>query len=172
MVLANPLPLQPEFALDEPERALWFFAETEANTVTDGLAAGSSLRECEQEPKKIELLERDKEPAPLKIVIPATTVNEDEDEQFDVGLGSEIGKSGEERSSVALEVFGEARTPISLRFEAGIGGSWEHGRDRCAAFSTSRTGSKCPPHLTFAEPTVSLIEVESDDSPEIQPILS
>ena len=151
MVLANSLPLQPELALDEPERALWFFAEAEANTVTDELAAGSSLRECEQEPKKIELLERDKEPAPLKIVIPATTVNEDEDEQFDVGLGSEIGKSGEERSSVASEVSevspGEARTPISLRFEAGIGGSWEDGRDSCTSFSTSRTGSSL--HLTF-----------------------
>ena len=59
------------------------FAEAEANTVTDELAARSSLREREQEPQKIELLERDKEVAPSKTVILATTINEEEDLQFD-----------------------------------------------------------------------------------------
>ena len=39
------------------------FSEAEANTVTDELASRSSLQEREQEPKKIKLLERDKEPS-------------------------------------------------------------------------------------------------------------
>ena len=72
------------------------FTEAEANTVTDELAARSSLREREQEPQRVELLERDKEGAPLKTVIPATTVSEEEDVPFDVSLGE---KSGEEGSS-------------------------------------------------------------------------
>jgi hypothetical protein len=55
-------------------------AEAEANTVTDELAARSPLREREQEPQKIGL----KEPAPLKTVITAATVNEEEDVQFDI----------------------------------------------------------------------------------------
>ena len=41
------------------------------------------LRVREQELQKFELSERDKEAAPLKTVIPATTVNEREDVQFD-----------------------------------------------------------------------------------------
>ena len=52
------------------------FAEVEANTVAYELTARSSLREREQEPEKIESLERDKEAkeaAPLKAVILATT---------------------------------------------------------------------------------------------------
>ena len=56
------------------------FAEAEA---TPELVARSSLREREQVPQKIELLERDKEAAPFKAVILATTVNEEEDLQFD-----------------------------------------------------------------------------------------
>ena len=54
------------------------FVEAEAIsiTVTDGLVARSSLREREQEPLKSRFLEGDKEPIPLKTVIPATTVNE------------------------------------------------------------------------------------------------
>ena len=55
----------------------------------------------EQEPQKIELLERDEEAAPLETVILATTVNDEEDLPFDISLSSEIGKSGEEGSSVA-----------------------------------------------------------------------
>ena len=58
-------------------------------------------------------------------------------------------------------------TPISVRFEAGIGGSREHNGDRCGAFSTSQSS---PHYIRLeeepAEPTVSLIEVRSDDSPE------
>jgi hypothetical protein len=85
------------------------FAEAEANAVTDELAGRTSLREREPEPQKIELLERDMEPVPLKTVIPATTVaNEEEDVQFDLSLSSEVGESGEEGSSVvASEVFEE-----------------------------------------------------------------
>ena len=70
------------------------YTEAEANTITDELAARSPLREREQEPQKIELLERDKEPTPLKTVIPATIVNDGEGVQFDISLGSEIEKSG------------------------------------------------------------------------------
>ena len=51
------------------------FAEAEANTVTDELAARSSLREREQDPQKMELLERNGEPMPLKTVEPAWTGN-------------------------------------------------------------------------------------------------
>ena len=83
------------------------FTEAEANTVTDELAARSSLREREQEPQRVELLERVKEPALLKTVIPATTVNEEEDVPFDVSLGEE---SGEE--VVASEVFEESLGPM------------------------------------------------------------
>ena len=57
--IGGPPHTHPEFAL-QPERALCFFAELEVNSVTDELAAGSSLRECEQELQKIELLARDK----------------------------------------------------------------------------------------------------------------
>ena len=64
------------------------FTEAEANTVTDELAARSSLRVPEQEPQKIELLERD------------------------ISLGSEIGKRGEEGSSVASEAFEESPGPM------------------------------------------------------------
>ena len=52
------------------------FVEAEAISITDGLVARSSLREREQEPLKSRFLEGDKEPIPLKTVIPATTVNE------------------------------------------------------------------------------------------------
>ena len=110
--MANPPFLRLELALDEPERALWFFSEAEANTVTDEFAARSSPREREQEPQKIELLERDKEAAELKRVIPATTVNEEEDVQFNISLGSKIGKSVVEGNSVASEVFEESLGPM------------------------------------------------------------
>jgi hypothetical protein len=41
----------------------------------------NSLPEREQEPQKIELLERDKDPSSLKTVIPATTVKKNEEEE-------------------------------------------------------------------------------------------
>ena len=89
----------------ELERAT-VLAEAVANTV---LAARSSLRERGQEPQKIGLLERDREPLPLKTVNPATTVNEEEDVvQFDISLSSVIGMSDEEGSSFASEVFEES----------------------------------------------------------------
>ena len=88
------------------------FAEAEANAVTDELASRTSLREREPEPQKIELLERDMEPVPLKTVIPATTVaNEEEDVQLDLSLSSEIGKSGEEGSSVVPSEVIEEESP-------------------------------------------------------------
>ena len=94
-------------------RGTMVFAESEASTVTDELAARSSQREREQETQKIELLERDKEPVPSKTVIPATTLNEEEEDvQFDISLDSEIEKSGEEGSSAATEVFEESPGPI------------------------------------------------------------
>ena len=82
----------------------------ETNTVTDEPAAKSSLRGREKDLQKMELLGQGT--VPLKTVIFATTVNEEEDVQFDIGLGSEIGKSVEEGSSVASEAFGESRRPI------------------------------------------------------------
>ena len=88
------------------------FAEAEADTVTDEFVARSSPREREQEPRKIGLLERDKEAAQLKTVIPAPTVNEEEDVQFNISLGSQIGKSAVERNSVASEVFEESLGPM------------------------------------------------------------
>ena len=90
--------------MDKVERAT-VLAKAVANTV---LAARSSLRERGQEPQKIGLLERDREPLPLKTVNPATTVNEEEDVQFDISLSSVIGKSDEEGSSFASEVFEES----------------------------------------------------------------
>ena len=88
------------------------FAEAEAtNTVTDELAVRTSLRECEQESQKIELWERDKEPAPLKTVIPATSLRRPmKRKSFSLTLGSEIGKSGE-GSGLALEVSEESLGP-------------------------------------------------------------
>ena len=108
------------------------------------------LRVREREPQKFELSERDKEAAPLKTVIPATTVNEREDVQFDT-----VKKSSEEGCNVGSEVFEGSlgpmekheSIPISVKFEAGIRGSWEDGIDHCPAFSTSGTGRKYP-HLT------------------------
>jgi hypothetical protein len=156
------------------------FAEAEPNTLTDGLAAGSFLREHKRVPQKIELLERDKGPAPLKTVISATSVNVEEVVQFGISLISEIGKSGEEGSSVASEIFDESPGPmekdelpslLDLKLE-----SEEAGNTGRCAFSTSRTRSKGL-RLTIvyeeepAEPTVSSI-VMSNDSPETQPILS
>ena len=64
--------------------------EAEAHIVMGELATRSSPREREQEPQKIEL--SDKEPEPLKTVIPATMVNEEEGLQFGNSLSSEIGK--------------------------------------------------------------------------------
>ena len=58
-----------------------------------------------REQQKIELLEKDKEPAPSKTVFSATTVNEEKDVQFDISLSSEIWKTGEVGSIVASEVF-------------------------------------------------------------------
>lgn len=89
------------------------FAEAEANAVTDELAARSSLREREREPQKIELLERDGEPTPLKTSIPTASHNEggEEETQFEISLGSEelIGNNGEgENDVVAPEVFEES----------------------------------------------------------------
>ena len=52
------------------------FAEAEANTESDELAARFFPREREQEPQKLNLLERDKAPASSMTVISATTVNE------------------------------------------------------------------------------------------------
>ena len=173
------------------------FAESEANTVTDELAARSSLREREQEPQqKIELMERDKEPEPLKTVIPATTVNEEEDVQFDISLNSEIGKSGEEeeRSSVASEVFEESPgstekhelpSLLDLKLELEEAGNnteeipvlpsapasaepeLEPEPEPEPEVSTSHLSTEEEP----AEPTVPSIEViKSDDSLETQPI--
>ena len=120
----------------------------------------------------------------LETVIP-TTVNEEEDvhAQFDIGLGSEIGKSGEEGSSVASEVFDENTRLIEkhelpslldLKMNRRKLG---HDRDRCATFSTSRTTSKYP-HLTsmtahppandntsMPEPTLIL-----NETPETSPV--
>ena len=86
---------------------------------------------------------------PLKTVILATTVNEEEDIQFDVNLSSEIGKSSAKVSSVSSEVFEESPEPMDqhelsslLDLKSGIEGSREHGRDRCAAFSTRGRVSK------------------------------
>ena len=58
--------------------------------------------------------------------------------------------------------------PISVGFEAGIGGS---GRDRYAALAPAEPEADVPTlHSSTedepAEPTVSSIEVEFDDSPE------
>ena len=156
------------------------FAEAEANTVTDELAARSSLREREQEPQKIELLERDEEPTPLKTVIPATTVNEEEDVPYDISLGE---KSGEESSDASV-VFEESPGPmekqelpslLDLKLES------EEAKNTAeitvlpsapaeleANVPTLHSSTEEEP----ADPTVSSIEVKSDDSPETQSILS
>ena len=160
------------------------FAEAEANTVTDELAARSSLREREQEPQKIELLERDKELMPLKTVIPATTVNEEEDVQFDITLSSETGKSGEEANdSVASEVFEEIPEPmekdelpslLDLKLEpeeavntAEIPVLPSAPAEPEVKVPTLHSSTEDEP----AEPTVPSTEVQTDDNSEIQPIL-
>ena len=158
------------------------FAEAEANTVTDELAARSSLREREQEPQKIELLERDKDAAPSKTVILATTVNEEEDLPFDISLSSEIGKSGEEGSSVVSEVFEESPgpmekhevpSPLDLKQESEEAGNTAEvavlpsaPAESEANVSTLHSSTEEEP----PEPTVPSTEVKSDSSPETQPI--
>ena len=160
------------------------FAEAEANTVTDEIAA-RSLREREQEPQKIELLERDKELAPLKTLISATTVNEEEDVQFDMSLSPETGKSGEEgNNSVASEVSeeipelmekDELPSLLDLKLEseeavntAEIAVLPSAPVEPEAKVPTLHSSTEEEP----AEPTVSLPEVKSgDDSLETQPIL-
>jgi len=160
------------------------FAEAEANTVTDELAARSSLREREQEPQKIELLERDREPpVPLKTVIHPTTANEEEDAQVDISLSSEVEKSGEEKgSSVASEVFEESPvpmenheppSPLDLEPEPEAAGDTAEiavlpsaPAEPEADVSTSHSSTEEEP----AEPTVSSIEVKSEDSLETQPL--
>lgn len=77
------------------------FAEAEANAVTDELAR-SSLREREQEPQKIELLERDGQPMPLHRIIPIASENEEM--QFEISLSP-----GE---VVAPEVFEDSPGPV------------------------------------------------------------
>ena len=163
------------------------FAEAEANTVTDELAARSSLREREQEPQqKIELLERDREPEPLKTVISATTVSEEEDVQFDISLNSEIGKSGEEEgSNVASEVFEESPGPmekhelpslLDLKLESKEAGNTAEMAVLPSAPTSAEPGADVSTsHLSTeeepTEPTVSSIEViKSNESLETQPI--
>jgi hypothetical protein len=167
------------------------FAEAEANTVTDELAARSSLREREQEPQKIALLERDREPMPLKTVIPATTANEEEDVEFELSLSPEIGEiaesggggGGEEGSSVASEVFEEGSgsmekhevpslLDLKLESEAAV---------NTAEIAVLPSAPAEPEPEVFishssteekpAEPAVSSIEEKSDDSLETQPII-
>ena len=163
------------------------FAEAEANTVTDELAARSSLREREQEPQKIELLERDSEPVPLKTDIPATTANEEEDVQVEISLSSEIGKSGEEESSVASEVVEESSEPMEkheLSSLIDLKPESEAAEDTAetavlpsapaepeADISTSHSSTEEEP-ADSTEPTVSSIEVKSEDSLETQSIVA
>jgi hypothetical protein len=100
------------------------------------------------------LLERDKGPAPLKIVIPATTVNVEEVVQFGISLISEIGKSSEEGSSVASEMFEEnemfEESPepmekdelpslLDLKLE------WEHG-EMCLQHQSNQK-QRSPPYI-------------------------
>ena len=82
------------------------FAEAEAYTIADELGARSSLRERKQKPQNIKLLDRDKEPAPLKT---ATTVNEEEDVRFDISLGEKSGEEGSNPASEVLEARGQWR---------------------------------------------------------------
>ena len=130
------------------------FAEAEANTVTDELTARSSLRVPEQEPQKIELLERD------------------------ISLGSEIGKRGEEGSSVASEAFEESPGPMEnhllpslsdLRLESEEAGNTAEiavlpsapaEPEAMVPILHSSTEEEPP------EPTVSSMELKSVDSPK------
>ena len=99
-------------------------------------------------------------------------VSEEEDVPFDVSLGENTGEEGSSCriGSVVREpgTNGEARMPIPVRFEAGIGRS---GRDRYATLTSAEPEVNVPTlHSSTedepAEPTVSSIEVEFDDSPE------
>ena len=112
----------------------------------------------------------------MKIVIPATTVNEEKDEQFDVGLGSEIGKSGEERSSVASEVSEvspgqmekhELPSFLDLKLE-----SEEAGKTAEIAVHPSAPAEPEAVSTLHSSTEEEPVEPTSDDSPETQPILS
>ena len=165
------------------------FAEAEANSVTDELAARSSLREREQEePQKIELLERDREPEPepepLKTVVPAATpANEEEDVQVEISLRSEVGKSGEEGSSVASEMLEESPAGLVEKHDPPslLDSKLEpEAAENTAEIAVVPSAPAEPevnvptPHSSMeeepAEPSVSSTEVKSDDSLETQPI--
>ena len=124
------------------------FAEAEATTVTDELAARSSLR-ARARATEDWIIGKGQGARAIEDSHPPTTVNEEEDLQFDMSLSFEIGKSAEEGSNVASEVFeepwtnGEVRIPISIRFEAGIGESWDNGRDCCATFRVRPSRANC-----------------------------
>ena len=159
------------------------FAEAEAITVTDELVAISSLREREQEPQKI-VIGKGQGTCAIEDSHPPTTVNQEEDLQFDMSLSSEIGKSAEEGSSVASDVFeespgpkekNECPSPLGLKLESEKAGNMAEivvlplaPAEREANVSTLHSSTE----EDLAEPTVSLIEVKSDKRPETQPILS
>ena len=102
----------------------------------------------------------------MKTVIHATTVDEEEDIPFDISLGK---KNGEEGSSVASEVF-EERLPslLDLKLESEEAGNTTE--IAVVPSAPAKPKANVPTLHSLgeepAEPTVSLIEVRSDDSLE------
>jgi hypothetical protein len=105
-----------------------------------------------------------------------TTVNEEEDVQFDISLSSEIGESGEEGSSVASEVFEESPGPmekdelpslLNLKLESEEAGNTAEIAELPSAPAEPEAKVSTLHSSTKEEP-----EAKSDDSPETQPMLS